>query len=533
MRKGLFIIAALLLVLAGQAQQRNMFFSGQDESQYKAIQKLMQFTNYLSGSYVDTLNMGSLVDDAIEEMLSQLDPHSAYVSAEDMKDVQESFDANFEGIGIEFNVLNDTIIVVNTIPGGPSEKVGLMPNDRIVMVADTSVVGTKQLQVPKILRGPKGTIIEVGVRRSGISELLKFRIERDRIPIHTVDASYKVNAGTGYVRVNRFAATTNQELQDAIVGMGAIDALILDLRGNGGGYLDQAVYVANTFLPKGSLVVSTEGRVAPSERLEAPRNPSFGRGKVVVLVDEFSASASEIVSGAVQDWDRGLVIGRPTFGKGLVQKQFPLIDGSAVRITIARYHTPTGRVIQRPYENGKTEEYYLSFSERFTADSLETFPDSLKYLTLRSKRTVYGGGGITPDILVKRDTTTYSDYWSKLRSRGVINEYVIDYMDKNRSGLERQYPNFEVFEAGFTVTPAMYNDLIALGEKREVSYVETDIEKSKENIGIQLKALIAQKMWTMTEYFRVVNRESDEFFAKAMEVIGDWDTYSTGILDGR
>ena len=388
MKKTILIIAATLGIFTAQAQQRNMFFGGQDESQFQSIQKLMQFVNYLNGSYVDTLNMGSLVDDAIVEMLSKLDPHSAYVSAEEMKEVNESFNANFEGIGIEFNVLNDTVIVVNTIPGGPSEKVGLMPNDRIVQVADTSIVGTKQTQVPKLLRGPKGTIIDVGVVRSGVPEIMKFRIERDKIPIYTVDASYKVDERTGYVRVNRFAATTNQELQDAVSAMGRIDALILDLRGNGGGYMDQAVYMANTFLPKGSLIVSTEGSKMPPEQLSAPRNPSFGRGKVVVLVDEFSASASEIVAGAIQDWDRGLIIGRPTFGKGLVQRQFPLNDGSAVRITVARYHTPTGRVIQRPYEKGKTEEYYINFSNRFTADSLETFPDSLKYRTLRSGRTV-------------------------------------------------------------------------------------------------------------------------------------------------
>ena len=525
-------IAAVLFAATGLAQ-RSALPNKPDEAQYQAMQKMMQFVNYLGGSYVDTLNMGTLVEGAIVEMLSRLDPHSAYVSAEDMKEVQENFDANFEGIGIEFNVLNDTIIVVNTIPGGPSEKVGLMPSDRIVQVADTSVVGVKQAQVPRILRGPKGTIIEVGVLRKGVQGVMKFRIERDKIPIHTVDASYMVDDRTGYVRVNRFAQTTNAELQEAIAAMGAIDALILDLRGNGGGYLDQAVYVANTFLPRGNLVVSTEGRMAPPERLNAPRNPSFGRGKVVVLVDEFSASASEIVSGAVQDWDRGLIIGRPTFGKGLVQRQFPLVDGSAVRITVARYHTPTGRVIQRPYENGKTEEYYLQFSERFTTDSLATLPDSLKYKTLRSGRTVYGGGGITPDILVQRDTIAYTNYWSRLRNRGVIQEYVIHYMDKNRSELERQYPDFERFNGHFTITDSMFGTLIALGEKQGVPYVAEDMERSRTQMGVQLKALIAQKMWTMTEYFRVINQESDEFFARAMEVLGNWEAYSEGIQDGR
>lgn len=535
MKKILFAIIAVVWVISGQAQQqRNPFLGMQaDPEQVAASQKLMQFVNYLGATYVDTLSLGPLVDAAIVEMLSKLDPHSAYVSAEEMKSVQESFNANFEGIGIEFNVLNDTIIVVNTIPGGPSEKVGLLPNDRIVTVGGANVVGTKQMDVPKILRGPKGSVIDVGIVRQGVLQEQTFRIERDKIPIYTVDASYKVNERTGYVRVNRFAATTNRELQEAIMSMGAIDALILDLRGNGGGFLDQAVYVSNTFLPKGSLVVSTEGLRMPAEKLEAPQNPSFGRGKVIILVDEYSASASEIVSGAVQDWDRGLVIGRPTFGKGLVQRQFPLIDGSAVRITVARYHTPTGRVIQRPYEKGKTEEYYLKFSERFTADSLQAFPDSLKYQTLRSGRTVYGGGGITPDILVTRDTTWYSDYWARLRGKGVINEFVIDYMDKNRASLERDYADFDAFYRGFAVEQPMLDALVQLGEKRGVPYAEEGMQKSKGQIGVQLKALIAQKMWTMTEYFQVVNREADDFFAKAMEVLDHWDDYSQGIRDGR
>lgn len=533
MKKTLLTIAACLFVFAGQAQQRSGLFNFKPDAQLQATQKLNQFVNYLGGSYVDTLNMGELVDGAIVEMLSQLDPHSAYVSAEEMKEVEESFNANFDGIGIEFNVHNDTVIVVNTVPGGPSERVGLLPNDRIVTVGDSTIVGMKQTQVPKVLRGPKGTVVEIGVVRSGEPELLKFRIERDKIPIYTVDAAYKVNDRTGYVKINRFAATTNAELQEAISKMGTLDALILDLRGNGGGYLDQAVYVSNTFLPRGSVVVSTEGRAVPSETLNAPRNPGFGRGKVIVLVDEFSASASEIVAGAVQDWDRGLIIGRPTFGKGLVQRQFMLVDGSAVRITVARYHTPTGRVIQRPYENGKTEEYYLNFSQRFTADSLETFPDSLKYKTLRSGRTVYGGGGITPDILVQRDTTGYTAYWAKLRNRSVISEYIIDYMDKNRTRLEREYPSFEKFDREFTVGRQMLDDLAALGTAREVEYVAEEMEESARLIALQLKALIAQRLWNTTEYYRVVNGGMDEYFARAMEVLDDWDAYSQGIINGR
>jgi carboxyl-terminal processing protease len=450
-----------------------------------------------------------------------------------MQEVEESFNANFEGIGIEFIVLKDTVIVVNTIPGGPSERVGLLPNDRIVAAGDSTLVGVKQTDVPKILRGPKGTIIPVEVVRQGVPERLKFRIERDKIPIHTLDAAYKVDDRTGYVKLNRFAATTNDELQQALTAMGKIDALILDLRGNGGGYLDQAVLVSNTFLPRGSVVVSMEGRAVPSETLKAPNAPSFGKGKLIVLVDEFSASASEIVAGAVQDWDRGLILGRPTFGKGLVQRQYPLTDGSAVRITVARYHTPSGRVIQRPYEKGKTEEYYLQFSQRFTSDSLEALPDSLKYKTLRGGRTVYGGGGITPDILVTRDTVGYTDYWAKLRNQSVISEYVIDYMDKNRTRLQRLYPSFEAFDAGFSVDAVMLDDLVALGTERGVEYDAEEMEESRGLIALQLKAQIAQRLWTTTEYYRIINPGMDEFFAQALKVLADWDTSGRGIAAKR
>jgi carboxyl-terminal processing protease len=530
MKKTLLLIAACLVAGTAAAQPRN------DRRTAEALQKLSQFTGYLGASYVDTLNMSALVEGAIENMLGQLDPHSAYVSAEEMRSVEESFNANFEGIGIEFNVLKDTILVVNTIPGGPSEQVGLLPGDRIVTVADTSVVGTRQMDVPKILRGPKGTVIHIGVVRPGAPERLTFRIVRDKIPIYTVDAAYKADEHTGYIKLNRFAATTHQEVQQAIRDLGPVDGLILDLRGNGGGYLDQSVYVSNAFLKQGSLVVSTEGRTAPPQRLTADREPSFPRGKVIVLVDEFSASASEIVSGAIQDWDRGLIIGRPTFGKGLVQRQFPLIDGSAVRITVARYHTPTGRVIQRPYEPGKTEDYYAEFNSRFTTDSLAALAasaDSLKYSTLRSGRTVYGGGGITPDLIVARDTTGYTDYWSGLNRLGVITELVIDYMDKNRAALESRYPDFESYNLGFTVEEPMMDSLIALGMERGVPYVPDEMRESDALLRAQIKALIAQKLWTMSDYYRVINAETDTMYARALEVMRDWKQYDEGILDAK
>ena len=329
----LLLFAALALPALCAAQPKPT-----DDPQ-RNLQKFDNFYRYLNMTYVDTVHNGQLVENAIREVLLQLDPHSAYVSPEEMVEVNESFDGSFSGIGIEFNVLNDTIIVVNVISGGPSEKVGLLPNDRIVEVNGQNVVGTKRIDVPKILRGPKGTKAETRVVRRGVEEPLDFTIVRDNIPINTVDAAYKVDPSTGYIRVNRFANNTFKEFAEAIDKMGPIDALILDLRGNGGGLMDQAIRMSNYFLPQGSVIVSTEGMKVPSDRIVAPSDGPF-KGKVIVLVNETSASASEIVSGALQDWDRGLLIGRRTFGKGLVQRQFPLNDGSAVRLTVARYHTP-------------------------------------------------------------------------------------------------------------------------------------------------------------------------------------------------
>lgn len=353
---------------------------------------------------------------------------------------------------------------------------------------------------------------------------ISFRITRDDIPINTVDAAYKIDDKTGYIKVNRFAATTMKEVEEAFGKMGEIDALILDLRGNGGGFLDQAVKLGNFFLPEGATIVSTEGRLVPPERFSARADGAYRKGKVVVLIDESSASASEIVAGAIQDWDRGVVIGRRSFGKGLVQRQFPLIDGSAVRITVARYHTPTGRVIQRPFEKGNQQAYYEAFAKRFEngTDSLKAV-DSLRYTTLRSGRPVYGGGGIYPDIYVPLDTTGYSQYWSKLVRRGVISEFVIQYLDKHRAELQRAYPTFEKFQSSFTVTPEMLQQLVALGEKRDVSPDPAGLKTSEQAIALQIKALIAQKMWNMTEYFRIINSENDPELERALDVLRNWD----------
>ncbi|MDD3107936.1 MAG: S41 family peptidase [Alistipes sp.] len=499
------------------------------DEETRNLQKLVQFYRYLNGTYVDTVHNKTLVEGAIREMLTQLDPHSTYLTAEEMKGVKETFDGSFSGIGIEFNVLRDTIIVVNVIAGGPAQKVGLQPNDRIVAVDDTAVIGIKQMEVPKLLRGPKGSQVDLRVVRYAEPRPLEFSIVRDNIPINTVDAAYKVDDRTGYIRINRFAHTTMQEFQEAMSRLGEVDALILDLRSNGGGLMDPAVELSRYFLPAGSLIVSTEGMRIPAQQVKSKSSGPFTRGKVVVLVNETSASSSEIVSGALQDWDRGLIVGRRTFGKGLVQRQFPLLDSSAVRLTVARYHTPTGRVIQRPYENGKKEAYYEAFNRRFEGADSSVVDSTQQFRTLRSGRIVYGGGGITPDVVVPMDTTTYTLYWSNLIRKGVINDFILEYIDQNRKRLEREYPSFEAFQTRFTITPQMLTRLVQMGEAKGVPQNAPQMEISAPDLKAQLKAMVAQKLWGVNEFYRVINRENDPEFAKALEVLRAWNQYGKGV----
>lgn len=491
------------------------------------LQKLNQFYRYLNGTYVDSLHNDQLVEKAIQAMLLQLDPHSTYLTQEEMKESEEMFtEGTFSGIGIEFNVLNDTVIVVNVIAGGPSEQVGLLPNDRIVKADGKSIVGTKLLDVPKILRGPKGTRIDIEVVRHGEPDTLDFSIVRDDIPIYTVDAAYKVDSTTGYIRINRFANNTFKEFLEAYHKLQPIDALILDLRSNGGGLLGQAIELSNFFLPKGNLLVSMDGMRIPHDEARATQDGEFLKGKVIVLTNETSASASEIVSGALQDWDRALIIGRRTFGKGLVQQQIPLLDGSAVRLTVARYHTPTGRVIQRPYHNGDLKSYEEDFFKRFESleDSVKV-DSSLMFKTLRSGRTVYGGGGITPDIMIQYDTTEYSNYLTNMVRKGLLNEYAVSYMDRNRDKLTKQYPTFETFNREFQVTDKMLSELTELATQRDIEFNQTDFDRSARLISAQLKALIAQKLWGINEYYIIMNAEFDETFDKAIDVLKHWDQY--------
>ena len=495
--------------------------SAQTDDAAEQLQKLNRFYRYLNGMYVDTVEMKPLVENAIRGMLSELDPHSVYLDAEEMRAQTEAFEGEFSGIGIEYNILNDSIIVVNTVVNGPAETVGMRPNDRIVIIDGENAVGLKRSDVPSRLRGPRGTKVKIGVARRGVPEILDFDITRDNIPLNTVDAAFRVDERTGYIKVNRFGRTTMREFREAMAKMEGIESLILDLSGNGGGLLDQAVEMAGYFLPEGALVVSTEGRAVSPERYASSRGNEFD-GRVVVIINENSASASEIVAGALQDWDRGVIVGRDSFGKGLVQRQVALGDGSAVRITVARYHTPTGRVIQRPYEKGHKEEYYKSFANRLRGEKADSSDEAERreYETIRSHRKVYGGGGIEPDVKIEIDTTDISDYVVKIVAQGVYGDFIMTYMDRNRERLAAEYPDFAKFESEFSFSDDDMKLLTEMAAAKGIEFDEEQFARSRRLIENQLAALAAQRLYTSSEFYRYINPRENEYFTKALEIAG-------------
>lgn len=522
--KRLFFAILLLAVTAGAVRAQ-----GQSEGMRKLSLADFAITNL----YVDEVDEAKLVEDGIRGMLEKLDPHSTYTTAEETKEMNEPLQGNFSGIGIQFNMNRDTLYVIQTIVGGPSEKVGILAGDRIISVNDTVIAGVKMknTDIMKRLRGEAGTVVRVSVLRKGVKEPIEFRIVRDKIPIYSIDASYMADKETGYIRVSRFAATTDKEFSDALKALKkkGMKNLIVDLQGNGGGYLVSAIGMADEFLDDGQSIVYTEGRRSPRDDAFATRQGLFQKGKLVLLVDESSASASEILSGAVQDWDRGVIVGRRTFGKGLVQRPIPFPDGSMIRLTVARYYTPAGRSIQKPYDKGH-EAYERELLDRFNhgeliyTDSIH-FPDSLQYQTLKSKRIVYGGGGIMPDVFVPLDTTIYTDFHRDLLAKGVLNQYPINYLDKHRKELTSRYKNVEQFVESFTVTDEMLADLLKMGEAEKVKYNEEQYQKSRNLIALQVKALVARDMFDTAAYFRIMNPENPSF-VKAMAIIHDDAEYN-------
>ncbi len=492
------------------------------------LKKLIISTAAIDGHYVDTVNTEKLIEDAIRGMLENLDPHSAYSTPEQTRQLNEPLQGSFDGIGIQFNILDDTLTVIQTITGGPSEQAGLMAGDRIISVNDTAIAGVRmpQEEVMKRLRGPRGTKVTLGIMREGIPETLHIQVVRDKIPIKSVDAAFMITRNTGLVRFNNFALNTHKEVVDAIAMLRqqGMANLILDLTQNGGGFLQAAAEIASEFLPEGDLIVYTRGRAYPQQNYLSRGGKAFQQGKLIVLIDEYSASAAEILAGAIQDQDRGMVVGRRSFGKGLVQRPIDLPDGSMIRLTISRYYTPSGRCIQKPYEKGKQQEYRQDVINRFNhgeltnADSIH-FPDSLKYQTLRRGRTVYGGGGIMPDYFVPLDTTRNTALYRWIVAKRILVNENLRYLSQHRAEMKRNYPDFATFRSLYTVPKPLVDKIMQEGRKTFKDKVsDQDEKRTRDLVCHMVKALTARDMWDMSEYFAIIYEE-DDIVRKAVELM--------------
>jgi peptidase, S41 family len=512
-------LASLLLLLASTswsfAQSRNK----DADIDVTQIRKLQMAQLAVTQLYVDSVNQKKLVEDAIKGMLDKLDPHSSYSNPEETKKMNEPLEGNFEGIGVQFNILTDTLVVVQTIKKGPSEKVGILNGDRIISVDGRAIAGVKMPQdsIVKLLRGPKGTKVRLGVVRRGAAGVLYFVVTRDKIPMNTVEATYMIAPGVGYIRFDRFGATTGDEVEKALQTLKkqGMKDLILDLQSNGGGYLGAAVDVASQFLRPGSLVVYTQGRNQPKQVLKAEGGGLFRQGRIVVLVDEFSASAAEIVTGALQDYDRALVVGRRTFGKGLVQRPIDLPDGSMIRLPTSHYYTPSGRCIQKPYEKGKKEEYAQDLEQRYTHGEL-LHKDSIRldssqvYHTLIDKRIVYGGGGVMPDVFVPIDTAQITKFHIALRRNNLINEATLRYIDNHRKALRQQYKTFDQFEREFTVPQSLIDEIVAAGKAKKITPKDDkELAETIEDLRFSLKSIFINGLFESSDFYHFVNQKNN------------------------
>lgn len=492
--------------------------------------KFTEMLQIINQAYVDTVDTEKLEETALNEMLSTLDPHSVYIPASDLSLANEQLDGNFEGIGIEFSIINDTIMVVTALSGGPSKELGIQPGDRIVKVDSINVagIGITNEQVFKKLRGKKGSQVQVEIVRPGQAKAIIYRIKRNTIPIYSVDAHMMLNTETGYIRISRFAANTHEEFLDAFADLQkeGLKNLVLDLRGNPGGYLAAATQLADELLDDKKLIVYTVGRTQPMEEYRAENPGCFESGKLIVLIDEGSASASEILSGAIQDWDRGVVIGRRSFGKGLVQQPYELSDGSALRLTVSRYYTPSGRSIQKDYKHEGYDEYEHEVQSRYEAGELEdagkfSLKDTTIYKTSKG-RVVYGGGGIMPDVFVPIDTSYNTRYLTQVLTNSIITRFAYSYADANRK-MMKQYPNVTVFNAQFHISDEAWKEFRAFAAQNGVSgNNEAEMKRSEVYIREHIKALIARQMWRDEGYFTVLN-SNDKVIRKALEVIGNYD----------
>lgn len=522
-RLSILIIAAILCSAVSSAQRREL----------SPDQKLRMAASLIQNYYVEDVDGKKITDEAIIAMLKTLDPHSSYTDPEETTELTQPLEGKFSGIGIQFNMSTDTVYVIQTIAGGPSEKVGIRPGDRIIAADDSVIAGRKlpNSAVIKVLRGEKGSTIRLKVKRGGVPEPIEFIVVRDDIPIYSVDAAYMANDSTGYILISRFAEDTAEEVARAIAklkGKGMRN-LIIDLQNNGGGYLGAAVQLASMFLSKGDPVVYTKGLHSEPMHFDLDADGPLRDIRLVVMVNQYSASASEILAGAIQDNDRGLIIGRRTFGKGLVQRPFPFPDGSMIRLTTARYYTPSGRSIQKHYEKGQSEEYMLDMLNRYksgelwSADSIHV-ADSLRYETLRNHRTVYGGGGIMPDVFVPADTTFFSPYYRDLVAKGVVAQLCLNHVDANRQALLDEYPDQDSFIARFEVSPELEKQLIEAGEKKSIPYDEGQWQRSRPYTLAVIKGLLTRDLYEDGAYVRAVNPLIPDY-REALRLIDDPERY--------